>query len=197
MKTPQTEYKREKHARRREEALDAAAELFAEKGYFSATMQEIAERVGLRAGSFYHYFSSKEEILAEVCRVGGNNFLEKMQDLLSAAAPVSDRIQTGIRHHMDPRWRDYVSNFTLNRRNLPEAVIPEMESIARGYLSLWTGLVKQGQESGVLSDSTEPRVIAALLLSMCNDVTSMLPTGRSDGKIAEQVYEMFMSGAGQ
>jgi len=50
----------------REEILDAAAELFAAHGLAATTTRQIAERVGIRQASLYHYFGGKDEILLEL-----------------------------------------------------------------------------------------------------------------------------------
>lgn len=46
--------------------IDAATNLFGEKGYHSTTIQDIAESVHIRSALIYYYFSSKEELLFEV-----------------------------------------------------------------------------------------------------------------------------------
>ena len=46
--------------------LEAAYELFAEKGYRGSSMREIAERSGIKAGSIYNHFKNKEEIFEAV-----------------------------------------------------------------------------------------------------------------------------------
>ena len=50
----------------RERILDAATELFQEKGYAATGMAEILQRAEANSGSFYHFFSSKEDVLAAV-----------------------------------------------------------------------------------------------------------------------------------
>lgn len=50
----------------REEILDAAAELFAQRGYAATSTRSIAERVGIRQASLYYHFDNKEQILAEL-----------------------------------------------------------------------------------------------------------------------------------
>jgi AcrR family transcriptional regulator len=50
----------------REEILDAAAELFADRGYAATSTRMIAEMVGVRQASLYYHFSTKEQILAEL-----------------------------------------------------------------------------------------------------------------------------------
>ncbi|WP_179469042.1 TetR/AcrR family transcriptional regulator [Mycolicibacterium vinylchloridicum] len=48
----------------REEILDAAAELFTTRGYASTSTRAIAEAVGIRQASLYHYFKTKDELLS-------------------------------------------------------------------------------------------------------------------------------------
>lgn len=52
----------------RAEILDAAADLFTRLGYTRTTTRQIAEAVGLRQGSLFHYFSRKQDILEELLR---------------------------------------------------------------------------------------------------------------------------------
>jgi AcrR family transcriptional regulator len=49
-------------ARRREDILETAARVFAERGYPNADMQEIADALGVGKGTLYRYFASKEEL---------------------------------------------------------------------------------------------------------------------------------------
>ena len=48
---------------RKNEILDVAEELFAEKGFDSASTNDIINRIGIARGTLYHHFGSKEEIL--------------------------------------------------------------------------------------------------------------------------------------
>ncbi len=50
----------------RDALLSAAAQVFAEKGFFSTRITDITKAAGVSAGSFYTYFESKEEILGAV-----------------------------------------------------------------------------------------------------------------------------------
>lgn len=51
---------------RREELLQTALDLFAERGYENTPVQAITEAVGVAKGTFYHYFESKEDLLNEL-----------------------------------------------------------------------------------------------------------------------------------
>lgn len=51
---------------RREQILDAAMHVFAEKGFARATNKDIAQRAGITPGLIYHYFESKEALLMSI-----------------------------------------------------------------------------------------------------------------------------------
>jgi len=55
-------------ASRREELLELAATMFAERGLRATTVRDIADSAGILSGSLYHHFSSKEEMVDEVLR---------------------------------------------------------------------------------------------------------------------------------
>jgi TetR/AcrR family transcriptional regulator len=67
---------------RREEILDCATALFAERGYEGASMADLAERVGLRKASLFHHFVSKEVLYAAVLA----RLIESVGQSIAAAA---------------------------------------------------------------------------------------------------------------
>lgn len=54
------------HDRYRKELLNKCFEIFAEKGYSSVTMREIASGLGVSTGTLYHYFPSKESLFEQL-----------------------------------------------------------------------------------------------------------------------------------
>lgn len=68
--------------RRRDDILDAAERVFAEKGYHEAGIADIAEVLGIGHGTFYRYFKNKQDIAA--------NVLERVVDRIGQAALVED-----------------------------------------------------------------------------------------------------------
>src|SRR6266705_4781259 len=69
---------REQRNDKRARILDAAVKVFAERGYFSSTVAEIARAAGVADGTIYLYFKSKDDLLLRL-------FDEKMTDLLGEA----------------------------------------------------------------------------------------------------------------
>ena len=55
--------------------------VFAEKGFHGATTQDIAAEMGIKQGSLYYYFRSKEEALQLVCEYGFENYVQRMEKI--------------------------------------------------------------------------------------------------------------------
>jgi AcrR family transcriptional regulator len=65
LKNPERSYRARGQSARRQELLSVACRLFAEKGYATATMADIAEAAGIQHGSLYHHFPTRDDILVE------------------------------------------------------------------------------------------------------------------------------------
>src|SRR5690606_4323762 len=96
--------------------LDAAEELFAERGYHGASLRDVADRVGLRIPSLYNHFPSKEALYAAVLARGIGPVVELLTGL--ARAPESER--------NDPlRVVEPVMKLLAERPHLPRLLLHE------------------------------------------------------------------------
>lgn len=86
---------------RDEEILDAAIQVFSQKGYAAASLQDVADAVGLLKGSLYHYISSKESLLYRI-------FQESHEEGSALMAAVDD---LGL--SPDAKLREFVRRLTL------------------------------------------------------------------------------------
>ena len=76
--------KRERQAEeRRNQLVDAALRLFAEKGFEKTTIKDLSEAVGVAQGLIYHYYGSKEELL--FAAVDRHGFLPELRRVLAAS----------------------------------------------------------------------------------------------------------------
>ena len=190
-----SQYKDAKRDRRRAEMLDAAATVFARKGYFAATMQDIAEIVGVRSASLYYYFGSKEAALEEVCRLGGRAFVDTLAELAESDRPTVKIIEAGMKIHLDSRWRDYVASFTFNRQNLSGRALDEMTSIARDYAALWQRILERGQSTGELASTLDTRFTASAILAVLNNAaTGGDPAGQTHDATIEKTLALVLDG---
>lgn len=86
---------------RREALLDAAAEMFAAKGYDGTSIRDIAGAVGMLPGSLYYHFKSKEDLLIAVYRKGVARFEAAIdQALASTGADPWQAIEAACAAHL-------------------------------------------------------------------------------------------------
>ena len=146
--------------------LTAASEVFAQKGYDAATMQDIMEKCGLSKGAIYHHFKSKEEIMQtlgdrmffennpfEVVEKRTDlNGLQKIKELLKINGSDTERNQFNMQ--AIPILKD------------PHILMNAIKS-NRDYLTpKWLELIEEGQRDG--SIKTEYAKEIAELLPLIN-----------------------------
>ena len=77
---------------REPELIAAAVEVFYEKGYATASLQDVADIVGVLKGSLYHYISSKEELLAWICIESHAQAADIMAEVAESEAEPLDQL---------------------------------------------------------------------------------------------------------
>lgn len=139
-------------ATRRDELLELAATMFAERGLRATTVRDIADAAGILSGSLYHHFSSKEEMVDEVLRGFLDWLFDRYQQIIDSEPNPLERFKElfmasfdAIEHHhaevviyQDEAKRlsgqsrfEYVDE--LNRRQRKMWVDVLTEGIAQGY----------------------------------------------------------------
>lgn len=98
--TTSSPHVREKRARRRTEILHAALIAFRENGYHTTTLDDIAERLGVRKTALYYYFPDKESILYECHRESLAEIERLIGEASSCCEKASERLAYLIREHV-------------------------------------------------------------------------------------------------
>jgi len=186
---------KQKQERRRGEILDAAAAVFSERGYFNATMKDIAERLGMQPASLYHYYPSKEAALEDMCRISAVEFCEKLRAILTAGGPASAMVRKGMLAHLTSERRAYVENFAFSRRNLPAGVVKELNTLARAYRQIWKKIFIHGVERGEWRSDIDVEVAADAVLALCNSAAVTLPRRKNaEEDAALKWVDLFLQG---
>jgi len=85
---------------KRDEILHKAATLFRKKGFKGTSMQDLAKEVGIRKGSLYYYFNSKNEIFQEILDKGFNPLLYNALYILKKNGSPREKLQKLIQRHL-------------------------------------------------------------------------------------------------
>ncbi len=185
-----------KQDRRRAEIIDAAAAVFAEKGFHEATAKDIADRVGLLPASLYYYFDSKEAALLEICRRRGQDFNARLESILAAAGPVEAKIRAGIAQHLHHNRADLVSTIAFSDRAMPAGVAVELRALGREYERLWERIFRRAVQAGELPPDFDGRAATIALLALCNGAIHWYEkkAEREIDRIAAQFAGYFLHG---
>ena len=153
---------------RRAELLRAAARLFVDKGFAATTTRDIAEAVGMRAGSPFYHFRSKQELLKAAMVEGLDSGRLR---LLAAVDGVSDpktRLRILIRTHLGNLLEDDCRSPMLiyESRALDAADRAEVAAAFDRYQAPWQATLDELAATGRLASAAPP--VRLLLFGMLN-----------------------------
>src|SRR5205085_861306 len=142
--------------RRLSEVVDAAANIFAQRGYHGASAQDIADLLGMRQASLYYYFESKEAALEAVCRDGHQDYVERIRGISRSSASASEEVAQVLLHHAAPERRDFTLVFL--RKRIRAFEVQYERSIQR--------IIEQGIRSGEFRADLDARMVTLALLGL-------------------------------
>lgn len=180
------------HEERKNEIIQAAAALFAEKGYEQCSVNDILNAVGIAKGTFYHYFKSKEEVLdAAVWKMS-----EQVMELVREAAkrkelsPVDRIIQVLLATKVTTRTGEALidemhktGNALLHQKTLV--------SIITMLTPVFTEIVEEGNNSGLFRCAYPEQSIQILLSA----TLTLLDDGifQTEREQAAKIFEALIS----
>lgn len=157
----------------RERVLLEAARLFRHHGYAATTLREVADAAGVKAGSIYYHFESKEQILGEVLDKGITIVADAVRTRVAAlpeSAPWRDRIAAGIEGHL---WGmlHYGAFTSANIRiygQIPISAKNRHRIVRRAYADYWDRLFESALASGELRQDTSTAMIRLFVIGALN-----------------------------
>jgi len=157
----------------RERILLEAARLLRHHGYAATTLREIADAAGVKAGSIYYHFESKEEILGEVLDKGITivaNAVRARIEALPADASWRDRIAAGIEGHLWGmlHYGDFTSANIRVYGQIPTSAKNRHKIVRRAYADYWDRLLASALASGELRQDTGLAVIRLFVIGALN-----------------------------
>lgn len=156
--------------RRWVELVDAAANVFYEKGYGASSIQDVADRVQLLKGSIYHYIKTKEDLLFAVAEEAHLSSAQIIEKLRATDLDPATELAAFVRAHLELLIRERVklTVYLHDFRSLTDQHRDIVAGYRRAYSSYVRDLVARGQESGVFSSSVNPRLATLSILGTVN-----------------------------
>lgn len=182
--------------RRAPEIIEAAARVFAERGFHGATTQDIADVLGIRQASLYYYFASKEEALELVCLQGVGDFFEVAKAIASGSGTAAGKLARLVESHLAPLTDrgDFVRVFLNERQHLPAESRRRIGKWSRGLERVFEDVLKEGVRRGEFRPDLDTRLAVLAALGMVNAVASWhrsedVPVDRVSAEFARLIVD--------
>jgi AcrR family transcriptional regulator len=181
---------RSSQRRRAPEIIEAAARVFAERGFHGATTQDIADVLGIRQASLYYYFPSKEGALELVCVQGAAGYFEVAKAIATGPGSAADKLARLIKAHLFPLTDrgDFVRVFLNERQHLPVESRRRIGKWSRGLERVYEDVLKEGVRRGEFRPDLDTRLAVLGILGMANAVVNW---HRSEDVAIERISDEF------
>ena len=160
----------EKYEHQRMEAIRSAAAVFADKGYHGSSTRDIAEYMGIKQGSLYYYFKSKEDALSEVCLYGMQDYAERMNKISASDKTFREKLVATVTSHIT-KYREKneaLRVYNAERLYLPESKRTKLKELGTGYRQQLEKIFADGIRNGEVRDSIDCQFAAHAVIGMCN-----------------------------
>ena len=151
-------------------AIKAAAVEFAANGYHGASTREIAARLGIRQGSLYYYFKSKQDALLEVCLYGIRDYALRMRDIAANDQSFEAKLLAIVSSHL---WSyrstdEALKVYNDERLYLPEEKRRRLKELGSSYREQLEGVIADAVETGEVRGAIDPHFAAQAVIGICN-----------------------------
>jgi TetR/AcrR family transcriptional regulator, cholesterol catabolism regulator len=185
---------------RRSEILDIAAQLFARKGVATTTVRDIGNAANIYSGSLYHFFASKDVMVAEILATFMDDVQRTFGDAVERAESPRAAVRGLIGATLDviDRHPHATAIYQNDRAYLRDrGLLEPIDAASRGIREFWMTALRQGVADGSFRDDVPAEVFYRSVRDTLWSTTHWpsRPTYRTD-ELAEIIWTMFFHGFG-
>ncbi|MCK4522702.1 TetR/AcrR family transcriptional regulator [Candidatus Aerophobetes bacterium] len=170
--------------------LEAGEKLFAKKGFYPTTMEEVAGAAGLAKGTIYLHFNDKRDLFFSIIEKKLDILLEKIEKEMRKDEFPSQRIKLAIGIHL--RFLEENRDFFKIMQALPESLKQEMERKLKGrviekqsrYVEILDQLIRKGIRNQEIK-SLDSRKLAVILVGMMHSLTIYWISRKEKGSLSQ------------
>ena len=159
--------------------MDAAEELFLDKGYKAATTTMIARKAGVTHAMLHYYFRTKEHIFMKVLEKTLAELVQSFRPVMNRDEPFRETLEKGIATHFDflsrhPRLVPFLYDTVLHSPELVERVKEKFFPTVQEILSFHISMIRKEMDKGTIR-STDPNQILLDIATLNISTFLMLP----------------------
>ncbi|MGH2937202.1 MAG: TetR/AcrR family transcriptional regulator, partial [Solirubrobacterales bacterium] len=180
--------------------VEAATDLFAERGYYGTSMRELAEIAGTRASTIYHYFPTKADVLGAVMRRTMTTLIAEVQGAGAAHTDPPARLAAMVRAHVEFNAANQAAAFVAGAevRSLTGAHREAVLRLRSEYEEMFASVLRTGIAGGEF-ELEDVETVTFGLIRMCSGVAAWYS---EDGPqaietIADQYVDLALAAVGR
>lgn len=186
----------------RQQILDAAAALFAERGYSLTRLSDIAERAGMHLTGLYYYYDNKEELVSDIICFSPARAAIALREALDAMPPTASkrsRLETAFTVYLSYILKD--DDYVRADHRIAAQISPEVREralgISREINAIWRALLEEAAEAGELRTDIDMTMLRMLMLGSMNWAVEWFRAEVSPPtRLADAMKVLFFEGAG-
>jgi TetR/AcrR family fatty acid metabolism transcriptional regulator len=184
---------------KREAILRAATKVFAQKGFFSAQVADVARAAGVAAGTVYLYFRSKDELLTSIFERTMQEGIAEGRAALDGVEDPIERLRTLARLHLGRlgRDRDLAVVFQVELRQSTKFMERYSSSQLRTYLGQLRDAIADAQDAGTFRTQISATQAAKVLFGALDEMATNWILSKRRYALAEEadmVVDLFVNG---
>jgi AcrR family transcriptional regulator len=189
---------RERYDRRRQEVVDTAAELFAERGYVDTSISDLSEATGIKTGGLYHYIGSKEQLLIQILDDLLEPILRRVEEIAADGDEAEAQLRTFVRAWMEHNAEHRAHMLVFNQERHVIEREPQWRRIRgsrKRFEAVLDGILARCERDAGLH-FPDRRVTLMALLGMVNSTPLWFDAdGRlTPGEIADGFCDLVLAG---
>ena len=190
---------RRKESKTRDKIINSALRIFAQKGFFRTTVEDIADATGVAKGTVYLYFRNKEDLYIASIEEHFNRALQMLTDVEQSSGTAGDKMRKLANDYVDyvTHLRTTYMPFTLENMNLTGKTLKKIHSAIEpkmlSMVEMISNIIKRGIEQNEFRN-VNPRLAAFYFMNTIRTIFFNHFYTAGDSIKTESMLELYFEG---
>jgi AcrR family transcriptional regulator len=184
----------------RNRVLKVSSDLFQQNGYLATSMRDIAAAAGMKSGSLYYYYESKEALLSAILNLNIDQTLMRLEATISSlpsGASVRSKFRAAAKTNLTIILGsgDMAVASSRTLALLPEPDYAEQVRHRQAYNDFWRNLLMEGKKNGEIKSGLSDAFASMFIIGAMSFIPEWYDSKRSSSdEIAEYYTKLFFDG---
>ena len=175
--------------------------MFAQQGFYQATISQIAREAGVADGTIYLYFKNKEDIMVNFFEYKTKQVFGRFREAVNKGDDARDKLRRLIMRHLEEfqRDRNLAILYQTETHRFSRMCEEQIRDMSKMYMDLVSEIVESGQAEGLMRKDLYMGLVKRFIIGAIDEVinTWLHSDGSYDlASMADPLVELFIRGVG-